>query len=255
MKTFDPGRFLSFLRFDVGARRQEVFLPLVVPPCVVVLMGILRLSSGEAFTTWPTTAFLMGLFLAVGAASKAHAAEKNPLTAPFFCLLPVSHAERFVARLLTGLALPFFGQCFVLTLVANLFAGLSGLLLPQGFGGFLWPEFKTLLNVGGGFFLLHSVFFTGGLFFQKSTGLKTLLCAMVYGFVLSLVGVFLTASGIAERASFLQAMGALLSAEETGVLEGYQTMTLVFRLSWFALFPLLLFAAAAFKARELEVRE
>ncbi|MCA2961612.1 MAG: hypothetical protein IOD12_15285 [Silvanigrellales bacterium] len=255
MRTFEALRFLAYLRFELASKRQEALLPLLVPPLLVVFWGSLGILSGRPFENWPTLPFLVGLCLAIGAAASAHAREKDPLTAPFHCLLPVTHEERFATRLLLGLVLPFFGQCFALTLLSNIFVSLGAVILGSGFPGLLLPPLESMLSLGGLFLLAHSVFFAGGIFFRGSPFVKTSLAAVFYAFVLGIASLVLVASGIAERASLSQVVGALLVPQEAGLSKGYETMVLVSRIAWCGVLPLFLYVASALRARELEVRE
>lgn len=254
MRTFEPARFLAYLRFDVASRRQEALLPLLVPPFLVILWASLRLLSGRPFESWPTGPFVVGLLLAIGAASSAHARDKDALTAPFYLQLPVSHAERFASRLLLGAVLPFLGQWLTLTLLANLLAGVSVVVVGAPFPGVLWPGWETTLSLGGLFLLAHSVFFAGGIFFRASPFVKTAFAASGYAFVLGVTALVLMASGLAQKASIPEILGSVLGQGDVGLSQGLATLAWITRLAWCGVLPVLLYTAAAARAREAEVR-
>ena len=117
------------------------------------------------------------------------------------------------------------------------------------------PPLKSMLSLGGLFLLAHSVFFAGGIFFRGNPFVKAGLAAIFYTFVLGVTSLILVASGIAERASLAQVVGALFGSQEAGLSKGYEIMVLVSRIAWCGVLPLFLYIASALRAREFEVRE
>lgn len=247
MTSFDSTRFARFLRFDLLSRRASQLLPLVVPPALFLLGALWSLMTGGNVTVWPSTSFSVALILAVEAAAQAHRRELDSGTAAFYMLLPVSHTERYLSRWILSFALPFVGQLILLTALANIVAGI-GSIMGREWAGPILPSVPMLLGDLATFATVHSVFFAGGIFWRTNPVIKTIAATIGYGMVA------LMALAVAGAVSVKGGASSNFSWSNDGATEAFQALGDVGNLAWRVALPLLLYAAAFYRAKENEVR-
>lgn len=247
MTALDLNRTGGFLRYELLSRRQDLLLPLIVPPAFFALITLFSFAIGRPITEWPQGTFTVALILGAGAAAYAHRRELQPGTASIDMMLPVSHGERFVARLISSLALPFFGQLVLLTLIANLAAAI-GILFGHAWTGPLIPEGRMIAGAFTAFLAWHSALFTGGAFFRGSPIIKTGLASLGYGAVMLIVFSSIVFSQIRDLIS----IGSNVQIESTFV--GSDTFRFYLIFAWGVVFPALLYVAAFFRTTENEDR-
>lgn len=249
MQNFDRARFARYLRYELVSRRSELMLPMLLPPALYTLWALGRFLNGGPIDAWGTVSFVLALALGLAAAVGAHRQDVDPATGPYHLLLPASHVERFWTRWSLSFVPMVLGQLVILTVLAYLFATIAW-LMGRGAPRVDLPEARSLLIMLGLYGGAHGSFFAGGIFFKRSPFIKTLLTMTVYGAVVSIATLVLAVVGVVHRMQYdvsslvrLQAVDA-----ELGV-----TATVVFT-AWAVLLPVLMYAAAYYKAREYEVR-
>lgn len=247
MSVLRWSRFYALLRLELVAARSEWLLPLGLPPALWLLGSLFSIGSARGTNDWPELSFQIGLIFALGSTVQAHRRELEPTTAPLYLLLPASHLERFLSKLVLSIGLPFFAQALCLTLLVNLMALTH--LIP-GSGAAVWPDFSMLRTSLGYYLLLHAPMFCGGIFFRSLPLPKTLLSIVAYSgaFSLLFVLVALNRTGVSQDATM--ALIALITQMGQAVAQA-KNAALVFG---FGLLPGLLYAAAYFRAVENELR-
>jgi hypothetical protein len=251
----DPGRFKAFLRFEFATRRGDYLLPLSLPLGVFLLMRLLALLGGGNVTAFPMTTLELGLLVGVASAVNAYRPEKDPASASFHVMLPVTAAEKFLVRWVLGFGLTFVGVFLGLLVLTFFFSALGW---AQGRGAFQahMPGAKELSMAFTKFLAVHSAFFCGGIFFKGNAFIKTLVSLLTYAFGLyALVGGLIlwgaTPRGIFQPGGTIptdiperiEAAGQAFAFAESATMVG-----------WLIVMPLFLYLAAYFRTVEHEVR-
>lgn len=244
--NFDKQRFLNFLRFEFAAKRSELLLPMLVPPALYSFWALSRLAFGSGVDAWADSSFIFCLLLGLGMTSLSYNRETHPSSATFYLMLPATTGERFATRWILSFALSFLGQLLVLSVLAQVFSGLSLLLgrtssfplLPSR--DFLWTCFKIFVPA-------HAIFFAGSIFYKKNPLIKTILSSIGYSAVLLFTLMVLKIIGLVQSTMFE-------SDNLVHHLQDNSSSNRVGVLAWQILLPVLLYIATYFRSQENEVR-
>jgi len=243
----NTARLFAFIRFEISARRTQFLMPLMVAGGLVALTCLFKVLSGGAPESFPTFIYSLGMLFGLETAVSAHRADKLPGTAPFFLMLPASHAERFFARWLLSFGLTLAGTYIVVQTLTLAF-GLVGLALGREVVlSALFPSGTALLSMFLNLLAWHGVFFAGGVFFSGNAFLKTVFSVLTYGIALAVV--FGSVFGSIYFGSFMD-VGRMIQ-DANGSLDFSGT---VLRIAFGVLLPLLLYAASYARVAESEVR-
>lgn len=249
MTTFSARRFLYFLRFECGILRGKLLMPLLLPPLLFTAFALSRLAFGIKIDEWGETSYLLGLMLALNAAANAFRRELEPESASVHLLLPASHLERFLVRWCLSFLLAFGMQLIILVALSNLFAFAQASATQQTLTTWLAPDFAAIQRIFRNFILMHAIFFTGGLYFRKNPVLKSIFAMHGYVAILALVGGLISYAGYKVfRSEGMSMVHSILGA----VAKDAPLSSPAVYLSWYVLFPALLYLCAFFRSQEIE---
>jgi hypothetical protein len=247
MGRFDFDRFWRFFRFEAVARWPELMWITILPGGLYLLWATKTMLLGSPVQEFGSFSLGLGMFAGLSLATTSYRQEMNGNTAPAALLLPVAEIERFICRWIMTAIFPILGPLLILLTMGNIFSARSAFVYDLPFK-FLAPEPDFFYAQIPFYILCHSIVFAGGLFFRTRALFKTMFAVMAYLFI----------TGVGTFAFTLSQLAELVKGNQEGIINLFAAPAdlplITMRVAWQVVFPLLMYIAAYWKARELEVR-